>query len=161
MPTHLTEHFTIEELGLQNATPQQLQNARFLCSEVMEPIRNFFNASINVHCSLRDDGHNNAVGGVKNSYHLYNEGKAAIDFDVHGFTYIEVFDWIRLKSALPVDKVILERNAKEIPVTLHIQTDLFGKNRQEAYEGYTGIVESKLTKKVYKPVPFIKGVIKV
>jgi hypothetical protein len=161
MPTQLTEHFTIEELGLQNATPQQLQNARFLCSEVMEPIHLYFNAAINVHCSLRNADHNNAVGGVKASYHLYNEGKAAIDFDVHGFTYVEVFDWIRLKSGLPVDKVILERNAKEIPVTIHIQTDLFTKNRQEAYEGYTGIVEKGLAKKVYKPVPFIKGAIKV
>src|SRR5437867_10735361 len=104
MPTQLTEHFSIEELGLQNASPQQLQNARFLCSEVMEPIRAFFDRPINVHCGFRDSQHNATVGGVKTRYHLYTGGKAAIDFGVKDFTYIEVFDWIRMKSGLPVDK---------------------------------------------------------
>ena len=49
-----------------------------------------------------------------------------------------MFDWLRLESGLPFDKVILERNAQGFSATVHIQVDRLNAPRRQAFTGSTG-----------------------
>jgi hypothetical protein len=76
------------------------------------------------------------VGGVPDSYHLFQDDKAACDFIVENTKLQEVFDWVRLESKLPFDKVILEYDEKAgVPEVIHIQTQ--SEPRRLAYRGET------------------------
>jgi len=109
----LSPHFSDKEFGIIGCEQRIIDNAITLCMTILEPIRVHFNGPINLHDGYRDPSHNARVGGKIDSYHLFNGGQAAVDFDVNGDlkpTYREVFDWIRLTSNLPFDQVILEHN---------------------------------------------------
>jgi hypothetical protein len=58
--------------------------------------------------------------------------------DAQGTTIQILFDWLRLESDLPFDKVILEKNAAEVPACVHIQIDRLNKPRRQAFIGHTG-----------------------
>lgn len=133
---NLTEHFTDAELGVVGCDEQIVENARFICTEILEPIRARFGA-VRVHDGYRDPGHNARVGGKQTSFHLFEWGRAAVDIDAHG-AVVALFDWIRLESKLPFDKVIMESNAQGVPTTVHIQVDRLGAARRQAYTGHTG-----------------------
>lgn len=137
----LSEHFSDKELGVIKCDQRIIDNAIFLCINILEPIRAHFNGPINIHDGYRDPSHNSRVGGKVASFHLFDGGRSAADFDVNGDqkpTYREVFDWIRLSSKLPFDKVILEHNATGRDATVHIQVDRNNAPRREAYVGGTG-----------------------
>lgn len=136
--TQLTTHFSEAELGVLDCNLRLVTNALYICVNLLEPIREHFNSPITIHDGYRDPSHNARVGGKPNSFHLFSSGTAAADFDVIRHGYQEVFDWIRLKSNLKFDKVILESNSSNIPAALHIQIDSFNPPRREAYTGNTG-----------------------
>lgn len=141
MSVLLSPHFSQKELGVIGCSQEIIDNATFLCNIILEPIRQHFNSAINIHDGYRDEGHNARVGGKIASFHLFTGGHAAADFDVNGDkspTYREVFDWIRLQSKLPFDKVILEHNASGADAAIHIQVDRNNPPRRQAFVGGTG-----------------------
>lgn len=135
----LTEHFTYEELGLTfpAGDSRLVENALFLCRQLLEPIRAHFGAVI-VNDGYRAPGHNASVGGKPTSYHLFTDGRAAADIKLAGAGLPEAFDWIRLESALPFDKVILEAAAGGDPRCIHLQIDRLNPPRRQAFTGSTG-----------------------
>ena len=137
----LSTHFSDTELGVAGAEKRIVDNAIYLCTHILEPIREHFGRPLNIHDGYRNQEHNRAVGGKLASFHLYHGGQAAADFDVGGDTlptYRQVFDWIRLQSHLPFDKVILEINAVNEDAAVHIQIDRSSEPRREAFVGGTG-----------------------
>ena len=143
---NLTEHFTDTELGVAGADQRLINNATFLCEKILEPIRAQF-GPVHVHDGYRSPEHNAAVGGKPTSYHQFEGNQAAADFDCLPSEYQTVFDWIRLWSGLPFDKVILESNSAGSPAAIHIQVDTVAAPRRLAYTGSTGAGTS------YMPVP--------
>lgn len=135
---HLSLNFTQKEFGVIGCDQRILDNATFLCMSILEPIRQHYKLPINVHDGYRDPAHNSRVGGKPNSYHLFSGGKSAVDFGIIGRTYREVFDWIRLQSSLPFDKIILETTESSVPAAIHIQVDRNNPPEREAFVGYTG-----------------------
>lgn len=134
----LSPHFSDKELGVIGCEQRLLDNAIYLCINLLEPIRAHFNNSVNIHDGYRDPSHNARVGGKTASFHLFDGGKSAADIDVTNHNYREVFDWIRLHSKLPFDKVILEHNSTGIDSVIHLQIDRNNAPRREAYVGGTG-----------------------
>jgi len=133
----LTEHFADSELGVAGCGSRLIANATYLCMELLEPLRAQF-GTIAVHDGYRDPGHNVRVGGKPSSFHLYEDGRAAADVSAVQATCDALFDWIRLDSGLPFDKVILEFNAAGFAATVHVQIDANNAPRREAYMGSTG-----------------------
>lgn len=144
--TPLTEHFSQQELGVFGCDQRLIDNAAALCTYLLEPIRAHFGAPVRIHDGYRDARHNARVGGKAASFHLFDDTQAAADFDVVQMDLRSTFDWIRLASGLPFDKVILELGANEQPATVHIQFDRVAAPRREAYIGHTGAAT------VYTPV---------
>lgn len=149
----LTTHFSDTELGVAGCEDRIVGNARFLCTHVLEPLRAQFGA-INVHDGYRPPDHNASVGGKPNSFHLFDGGHAAADVSTAGASLQEVFDWLRLESGLPFDKVILETNSAGRPACVHIQVDAVNAPRQLAYTGQTGAGTVYVSCEVRrKPIP--------
>lgn len=183
---HLTDHFTVAEFDLDDLTLSKAGRlndadrlrgaARILCGEVLEPLRAKCGL-LRVTDGFRDLVHNLDVGGKPASYHLYEDGHAAAD--VVPLDFAHAFDWLRLESALPFDKIILEfhkappladlesiaklLNAgtatrlaldthRMYPRCLHVQTDIDNAPRRLAYIGFTGNGKS------YFQVPVLKEV---
>ena len=134
---NLTEHFTDAELGVAGADPRLIENAKFLCETILEPIRAQF-GPVKIHDGYRSPEHNASVGGKPTSWHQFDANQAAADFDCLPHDYQAVFDWIRLWSSLPFDKVILESNSAGLPAAIHIQVDTTAAPRRLAYTGSTG-----------------------
>lgn len=133
----LSPNFTEDELGVSGADERVKANARFLCQELLEPIRTKYCAPVFVTSGFRDAGHNAQVGGKSRSFHLYESDRCAADFKVLGVSAQETFDWLRLESGLPFDKVILEYHEGEARI-IHIQAFARGEPRRLAYIGETG-----------------------
>lgn len=133
----LTEHFSDFELGVAGQDSRLLTSAQFLCQKLLEPIRAQF-GPVRIHDGYRSPDHNAAVGGKAASWHQFNGTQSAADFDCPSASYHVVFDWIRLESNLPFDKVILESNSAGEPRCIHIQVDANSNARREAYTGSTG-----------------------
>lgn len=142
----LTPNISEAEMGVEGADQRLKDNAKFLCVEILEPIRAHYASSIIIHCGYRPPEHNAAVGGKPKSYHLFNDGKAAADFHLKGIGFAQAFDWIRAVSGLPFDKVILEHDVNDVPKCIHVQVDRFNAPRRLAFVGSTG------DGKVYTPV---------
>ena len=133
----LTPHFTDSELGVEGTEQRIIDSAVFLCTHILEPIRAKY-GPVRVHCGYRPPEHNAAVGGKPTSWHLFEGTRAAADIDVLPVGFQECFDWIRLESGLPFDKVILETNSAGAPATIHLQVDSEAPPRRLAYTGSTG-----------------------
>lgn len=109
----LTEHFTLEEmtvsptakrLGLSNQpTPEHIENMRYCCEKILEPVRAHFGKAIQINSSYRSPLVNKAVGGSKTSQHVNGQ---AIDFEIPGIDNKVVADWVG--DNLEFDQVILE-----------------------------------------------------
>lgn len=136
----LTDHFADTELGVAGCDERLVANARYICTELLEPLRERFGAIL-VHDGYRDPGHNDRVGGKPASYHLFEGGRAAADVSSPHATNRTMFDWLRLESHLPFDKVILEYNAAGLAATVHLQIDSGAEARRLAYTGATGAGE--------------------
>lgn len=138
--SNLTEHFTFEEFGIAPEAPKRVkENALWLCRNILEPLRYACAAPLVITSGYRSPAKNKAVGGVPTSFHLYEDDKAAVDLRPRGYTdndLVELFDWIRLKSRLPIDAVILEyKNGR--PCVLHIQVRTKNQPRFRAMIGLT------------------------
>jgi hypothetical protein len=113
MPTKLTEHFTLEEmtasptakkLGLSNTpTPEHIENMRYCCEKILEPVRKHFGKPVTINSSYRSPAVNKAVGGSTTSQHVNGQ---AIDFEINGISNKIVADWVA--DNLEFDQVILE-----------------------------------------------------
>ena len=111
--TQLTEHFTLAEmivsptakrLGLSNVpTPEHIENMRYCCEKILEPVRTHFGKPVQINSSYRAPAVNKAVGGSKTSQHVNGQ---AIDFEIPGIDNKTVADWIG--DNLEFDQVILE-----------------------------------------------------
>lgn len=109
----LTEHFTLEELtvsptakklGIPNTpTPQHIENMKYCCEKILEPVRAHFGKPVQVNSSYRAPAVNKAVGGSATSQHVNGQ---AIDFEVPGIDNKTVADWVA--DNLEFDQVILE-----------------------------------------------------
>ncbi|MGA3264170.1 MAG: D-Ala-D-Ala carboxypeptidase family metallohydrolase [Terracidiphilus sp.] len=105
----LTEHFSDTELGVADCWPQIVDNARQLCETLLEPIRAHCGPII-VDDGYRDPSHNQRVGGVSDSQHLYEGRNSVADIRPAdpNWTMQQLFDWVRLMSALPFDQCAIE-----------------------------------------------------
>lgn len=144
----LTDHFSDHELGVDGQESRLLMNAQYLCSMLLEPIRTKW-GPMRVHDGYRNPEHNAQVGGKPTSWHQFDGTESAADFDCAQASFQQVFDWIRLESGLPFDKVILEHNAANEPRCIHIQVDSAATPRRLAYLGNTGAGS------VYTPVEVV------
>ena len=138
----LTPHISQAEMGVLGCDVRLVANAQFLAEKILEPIRDHFEAPLRIHDGYRDPGHNSRVGGKPASFHLFDDGKAAADFDIQGQGLHGVFDWVRLSSELPFDKCILESNSEGIPACVHVQVDSLNPPRRQAFVGGTGASQS-------------------
>jgi hypothetical protein len=133
----LTDHFEDTELGVAGCDERLVANARYICAELLEPLRVKF-GPILVHDGYRDPGHNSRVGGKPASFHLFDDGKSAADVSSSTAANKTLFDWLRLESGLPFDKVILEYNPAGFAATVHLQIDSGTPPRRQAFTGSTG-----------------------
>lgn len=112
----LSPHFTLEEFTHSNTafrkkidnTPSQesIANIRYLCAEVLEPIRAHFGAPIEITSGYRCPSLCRAIGSKPTSQHTAQRQDAAVDFHVVGVPNDVVADWIR--HNLEFDQLILE-----------------------------------------------------
>ncbi len=138
---HLSEHFTLAEFCRGGEPPAgSIPLAQEFCQKVLEPLREHFGAPVIITSGYRSPGHNAAVGGVADSYHVWTPLRCAADIRVPGWPLRDVFDWIRLASALPFDKAILERSKAnpddENLGCIHLQYRRF-MPRRLAFSGFT------------------------
>jgi hypothetical protein len=131
----LTKHFAEKEFAVLGCEARIVENARFLCERILEPLRIHFGVPVVVNSGYRNPEHNKAVGGKPGSWHLFKDGKSAADVVVAGVDVVLVFEWLRLESGLPFDRVIMETNKNGVPVIVHIQVD---RNNVPARLGFIG-----------------------
>ena len=156
MATKLSEHFTLEELivsptakklGLSNVpTQEHIQNMKYCCEKILEPVRAHFGKPIQVNSSYRSPLVNKAVGGSPTSQHSKGE---AIDFEIPGVSNKTVADWVA--DNLEYDQVILEfYNAKDGSNSgwVHASIKRAGGNRKQRLVA----TKSKSGGTVYTPV---------
>lgn len=129
MNRQITPHFTMSEVchtnkNLENIpTPSQMVNIEALLNNVLEPIRNHFEAPITCSNIFRSEAVNRAVGGVKTSHHLSNNGYAACDINiVQGHKLSEVYEWI--KENLEFAELIWEKGNDIEPGWIHVSHNI-------------------------------------
>ena len=128
----LSEHFQDFELDVSGEASRVVGNARFLCLQILEPLREEFGA-LKIHSGFRNAVHNEAIGGVHGSFHLYDGDECAADFSplTPGTTLQTIFDWMRFDSDLPFDHVILEHDPIDRkPKCIHVQAHVEDANRR-------------------------------
>lgn len=135
----LSPHFDLIEFEPDGPAPSEtVPLYTSLCSEILEPIRARVNQPIIVTSGYRDDAANAAAGGVLHSQHdcVAPWTFCAADFKIDSQPDLRnLFDWVRLKSGLPVDQLILEHGTSGHDI-LHASW-VTGTPRREALEGDT------------------------
>jgi hypothetical protein len=136
----LSEHFDLGEFtrsdyakrnGIKNMpNPEQTDNLRELCVNVLEPIRKHFQIPILISSGFRSKELNNAIGGAKNSQHVSGEA-VDIDHDLSANVVSNrmIFDFI--KSNLTFDQMIWEFGTSNNPDWVHVSYVGNGKNRNQ------------------------------
>jgi hypothetical protein len=100
----MTASPTAKKLGIPNTpTAEHIENMRYCCEKILEPVRNHFGKAVTINSSYRAPKVNEAVGGSKTSQHVNGQ---AIDFEINGISNKIVADWIA--DNLEFDQVILE-----------------------------------------------------
>ena len=114
MTTKLTPHFTLEEMTfsatakkfniLNEPTAPQIENLKYLCSEILEPLRSYYeDKPIRVTSGFRSPSLSEKIGSSKNSQHCQGQ---ACDFIIPGFDNKNVASHI--KNNFIFDQLILE-----------------------------------------------------
>ena len=130
----LTKNFTLEEMieagsakrlgGDEQHNPKLsiVNNLYELCVNVLQPLRDYFNHPITITSGYRSAIVNTAVGGVKNSDHLY--GMAAdIQLWIDGKNCNQMLFDAVVALKLPFKQMIDEFGTDEKPAWIHISYD--------------------------------------
>lgn len=119
-PTHLTPHFSYEELtrtdtGLENDPGMALAGNLLRLAQALEQVRELLGVPMRINSAFRSEKVNRAVGGVDTSHHLFAR---AADFVPVGMDCGEAFDLIR-KSDIDFQQLIHEeRNTEWIHLSI-------------------------------------------
>lgn len=118
----LSEHFTLREmtksytavrLGIQNKpSPQQIENLKRLCDNVLEPVRKHFGIAFTPSSAFRSKGLNVAVGGAPASQHVAGE---AADIEIPMVDNLDLALWI--SENVDFDQLILESYTASDPTS--------------------------------------------
>jgi hypothetical protein len=113
---------------INTPTVDHLSNMRKLALNIFQPIREHFNAPINVSSGYRSLALNRAIGGAVTSQHCSGE---AVDIDMDGSntTNAQVFNWI--KDNLVFDQLIWEFGNDNNPDWVHVSYESTGKQRKQ------------------------------
>lgn len=121
----LTKNFSLLELtssetavrkGIDNTPSAEVTaNLRYLCLNVMQPLRDWYGKPINITSGYRSPKLNKAIGGSTTSDHCLGR---AIDFTLPKEDYQKVFSWI--KENCEFDQLINEFNFQWIHVSFRI-----------------------------------------
>src|SRR3990172_1682022 len=123
----LTQHFQGREFfkpeWCGEPTGFDLEKARRLCAEILEPVRNGWGAVV-ITSGKRSWTHNAAIGGAKNSDHLYLAECAAADIHLPAGSIAMRAAFVHLAS-IPEDdrrwgQVILYLRANGDAVFIHV-----------------------------------------
>ena len=136
---HLSDHFTLHEMvssgtalrfGIDNTpTPEVVENLRFLCRAVLEPLRLRYGRII-ITSGYRCREVNRLVGGAPYSQHL--RGEAADIYIPSREKAKKYFEFIRDNTDF--DQLIREpitREEKDYPRWLHVSHAVHRPNRHE------------------------------
>ena len=104
----LTAHFNLSEFIVSAERPDlaalisvsdvQRERMRCIAAYTLEPVRRHFGPVI-ILSGIRSPELNEAIGGSRNSDHMYRANSGAVDFTVPGVSDMrDVFDWIRLNA---------------------------------------------------------------
>lgn len=141
----LSEHFTMAELtrsevavleGIDNQPTEdwEIDNLKFLCENILEPIREYYDTPFSPNSGYRSPELNAEVKGVPTSQHCLGE---AVDIAVPGVSKLALAWWIR--THLDFDQLILECYEVDRPEAgwVHVSTKASGNCRHETlmYDG--------------------------
>ena len=111
----LSSNFSLEELtqsqtalrnGIDNEPNNaQIYNLKLLCGEILQPLRDYYEAPIKITSGFRSAELCEKIGSSKSSQHTCNSG-AAVDFEIPGYDNKEVASHI--KNNFDFDQLILE-----------------------------------------------------
>ncbi|MEW6095636.1 MAG: D-Ala-D-Ala carboxypeptidase family metallohydrolase [bacterium] len=96
---------------------QYVNNARKLCFDILQPIRDYYGKPLVSHSAFRCRELNKAVKGSPKSQHILFE---ACDFHIVGEKLEDVWEWIWKKSGLMFGQLILEGWTVGHPSWIHI-----------------------------------------
>ena len=141
----LSEHFTLEELTrsaiadaehIDNHPTEswEIDNLKFLCENILEPIRENYGTPFSPSSGYRSPELNEFVGGSGNSQHCQGE---AADSSVPRVSNLALAWWIRTHTDF--DQLILECYEMDRPGSgwVHVSTKASGNVRHEVltYDG--------------------------
>lgn len=123
---NLSKNFTLEELTFSatarirkidnTPTGPALENLSRLCNSLLQPIRDSLQLPIIVSSSYRSPSLNKAVGGAKNSQHLYGEAADIVCSDNQKLW--NTICGLILKGEITVGQLIDEKDLKWIHISL-------------------------------------------
>lgn len=123
---HLSENFQLSEFAVSGDHPGLASLITFsdferykawrLVNEILQPVREEFNHPVQITSGKRSKDLNLAVGGHRNSHHLFLGEDAAVDFTIAGIEMEDVFDFIEINC--PYGELILYKNRKFIHASL-------------------------------------------
>jgi zinc D-Ala-D-Ala carboxypeptidase len=122
--TYLSKNFQLAEFTaseisdtykLDNTpTPEAIESLRYLCTAVLQPLRDAIDTAISVSSGYRSPEVNIKAGGVPNSQH---ESGEAADISANGWT-IERLARKIFELGLPVDQCIVEYDQNVLHVSI-------------------------------------------
>jgi zinc D-Ala-D-Ala carboxypeptidase len=147
----LTKNFSLIELstsetavrkGVDNTpTTEVITNLRYLCENVLQPLREKYGKAINITSGYRSPKVNKLIGGSSTSDHCY--GRAA-DFTVPDSDYKEVFEMLK---TIEHDQLIWEFGNDISPQWIHVSYRVDGNRNQNLRA-----VKNKLGQTIYKAI---------
>jgi len=102
---NLTKNFSLKEMmqsqtALRNnidnePNEEQRENLKQLCLNVLQPLRDYYEAPIKITSGFRSPELCKKIGSNSNSHHCCNDGFAAADFEIPGYDNKEVASHIK------------------------------------------------------------------
>lgn len=88
--THYSAHFSKRELACKCGctTPPEVAEKLAQLAVHLEALRAALGCPVTVHCAYRCPSHNAAIGGAKNSQHMYG---TACDFSTKKYTHKQAY----------------------------------------------------------------------